>query len=86
MGKRIFYEKNNKQEVGEDFKRFRSESRICSECPSLELAQNVQAIHQTNFGKVRHAKLIKSTQVYDKWYQKRKKLNFAAFRPHALGP
>ena len=29
MGNSIFCEKNNKQEVGEDFKRFRSEPRIC---------------------------------------------------------
>ena len=30
-------------------------------------AQNVQAVHQIDFGKVRQAKQIKSTQVYDKW-------------------
>ena len=49
-------------------------------------AQNVQAAHQRNFGKVWQAKQIKSTQVYDKSYQKIKKLNFVASWPHALGP
>ena len=29
-------------------------------------AQNVQAVHQGDFGKVRQFKLNKSTQVYDK--------------------
>ena len=31
-------------------------------------AQNVQIVYQGDFGKVRYAKHIKSTQVYDKWY------------------
>ena len=31
------------------------------------LAQNVQAVHHRDFEKVRPAKQIKSTQVYDKW-------------------
>ena len=31
-------------------------------------AQNVQIVHQGDFGKVRYAKHIKSTRVYDKWY------------------
>ena len=31
--------------------------------------QNSKLFHQRNFGKVRHAKQIKSIQVYDKWYQ-----------------
>ena len=31
------------------------------------LAQNVQAVYQRDFGKVRQVKQIKSTQVYDKW-------------------
>ena len=30
-------------------------------------AQNVQAVHQRDFGKVRPAKQTKSTQVHDKW-------------------
>ena len=30
------------------------------------LAQNDQAVHQRDFGKVRQAKQIKTTQVYDK--------------------
>ena len=30
-------------------------------------AQNVQAVHQRDFGKVRQVKQTKSTQVYDKW-------------------
>ena len=34
------------------------------------LAQNVQAVRQTDFGKVRQAKQLKSTHVYDKWLQK----------------
>ena len=31
------------------------------------------------------AKQIRSSQVDDKWYQKLKKLNFAAFWTHRLG-
>ena len=38
-------------------------------------AQNVQAVHQGDFGKVRQAKQIKSTLVYDKLSQKKKKKN-----------
>ena len=30
-------------------------------------AKNVQAVHQRDFRKVRQAKQIKSSQVYDKW-------------------
>ena len=30
-------------------------------------AQNVQTGHQRDLRKTRHAKLIRSTQVYDKW-------------------
>ena len=29
--------------------------------------QNVQAVHQSDFGKVRQVTQIKSSQVYDKW-------------------
>ena len=48
------------------------------------LTRNVQVVHQREIGKVRQAKQIKSTQVYDKCNQI--KLNFVPFLPHGLGP
>ena len=47
--------------------------------PKLKSKLSIKAILE----KVWQVKKIRSTKVYDKWWQK---LNFFAFLPHGLGP